>query len=147
MKTLFYILPVLAGMAIMVQSGINAQLRTAVNHPVLAAFISFLAGSLALLVLLLFSRQPLPAWQVWSTISWYKFTGGLLGTLFIVVAILSVQKIGAANLIVLVVAGQLITAVIMDQYGAFGIKVSPVTLQKICGISLVMIGAYLVNRR
>ncbi|WP_350340083.1 DMT family transporter [Paraflavitalea speifideaquila] len=41
MKSFFYILPILAGVAMTVQSGINAQLRAAISHPILAAFISF----------------------------------------------------------------------------------------------------------
>ena len=61
MKYLFYILPVLAGVAMTVQSGINAQLRAAINHPILAAFISFIGGTLALAILLLFSKQAVPA--------------------------------------------------------------------------------------
>jgi bacterial/archaeal transporter family-2 protein len=147
MKILFYILPILAGVAMSIQSGINAQLRAAVNQPLLAAFISFLGGTLALAVMLLFSREPLPPLSAYQAISWYKFTGGFLGMLVVIVAILSVHKIGAANMFVLLVAGQLFTAVMMDHFGVLGLKESPATIQKMIGILLLIAGAYLVNKK
>ncbi|MDX2046487.1 MAG: DMT family transporter [Chitinophagaceae bacterium] len=147
MKILFYILPILAGVAMSIQSGINAQLRAAVNQPLLAAFISFLGGTLALAVMLLFSREPLPPLSAYPAISWYKFTGGFLGMLVVIVAILSVHKIGAANMFVLLVAGQLFTAVMMDHFGVLGLKESPATIQKMIGILLLIAGAYLVNKK
>lgn len=147
MKTLYYILPVFAGIAIAIQSGINAQLRTAINHPILAAFISFFTGTLVLALLLIFSKQAYPSLSTLSNISWYKFTGGMLGVFVVTVAILSVQQIGAANMFVLIVAGQLITALIMDQLGLLGLQQSPLTIQKLIGVVLLIAGAYLVNRK
>lgn len=147
MKTLFYILPVLAGIAITVQSGINSQLRQAISHPILAAFISFLTGTIALAVLLFFSKQALPTLQQYSAISWYKFSGGLLGVFVVTVTLLSVQEIGASNMFVLIVAGQLFTALLMDHFGVLGMRENPISLQKMLGIVLVVGGAYLVNKK
>lgn len=147
MKFLFYMLPVLAGVAMTVQSGINGQLRSAINHPLLAAFISFLGGTLALGLMLLFSKQAFPALASYSDISWYKFSGGLLGVFVVTVVLLSVQEIGASNMFVLIVAGQLFTAVLMDHFGVLGMRESPVSLQKMIGIVLLIAGAYLVNKK
>jgi transporter family-2 protein len=147
MKFFFYILPLLAGVAMTVQSGINAQLRAAISHPILAAFISFLGGTLVLALMLVFSKQAFPALSAYSDISWYKFTGGLLGVFVVTVVLLSVQEIGAANMFVLIIAGQLITAVLMDHFGVLGIKQSPITVQKMIGLICLIVGAYLVNRK
>lgn len=146
MKIIFYILPVLAGMAIAVQSGINSQLRTAVGNPLLAAFISFLGGTIVLSLLLIFSKEALPSLSAFSTISWYKFTGGLLGVFVVTNAIVSVQQIGAANMYVLIIAGQLCAALVMDHFGVLGLRQNPVTVQKLLGILLIIAGVYLVNR-
>lgn len=147
MKLLYYLLPVMAGVAITVQSGINSQLRVALQHPIMAAFISFLTGTIALGLILLFSRTAYPALDSYSNISWYKFSGGLFGVFVVTVTLLSVAEIGAANMFVLIIAGQLITALLMDQFGLLGMKVNPVTLQKLLGILLLVCGAYLVNRK
>jgi len=147
MKFLFYLLPVLAGVAMSVQSGINSQLRVAIQHPLLAAFLSFAGGTLALGILLFFSKQAFPALSVYSQIEWYKLTGGLLGAFVVFIVLLSVQEIGAANMFVLIVAGQLLTALLMDHYGLLGMKYNAITLQKTIGILLVVAGAYLVNKK
>jgi bacterial/archaeal transporter family-2 protein len=147
MKILFYLLPLFAGVAITIQSGINSQLRTAIQHPLLAAFISFVVGTVALALLLLFSKNAVPGISEYSSIEWYKYTGGLLGAFVVTVTLLSVSQIGAANMFVLIVAGQLATAVLMDHFGILGMRSNPVSVQKILGICLLIVGAWLVNKK
>lgn len=147
MKILFYLLPVFAGVAITIQAGINSQLRLALQHPLLAAFISFTVGTVALGALLVFSKEALPQLSQYSHINWYKYTGGLLGAFVVTVTLLAVARIGAGNMFVLIVAGQLVTAVVMDHYGVLGLKANPVTVQKFLGICLLVAGAWLVNKK
>lgn len=147
MKILFYLLPVFAGVAITIQSGVNSQLRSAIQHPLMAAFISFVVGTIALALLLLFSKNTLPGLSQYSAISWYKYTGGLLGAFVVTVTLISVAQIGAGSMFVLIVAGQLVTAVLMDHFGVLGLKTNPVTLQKFFGICFLIMGAWLVNRK
>ncbi|MBC7850465.1 MAG: DMT family transporter [Chitinophagaceae bacterium] len=146
MKYLFYVLPILAGVAMAVQSGINGQLRASLNHPMLAAFISFIGGTVALAILLAFSKQ-MPSTQVIGSIDWYKFTGGLLGVFVVYIVLLSVQEIGASNMFVLIVAGQLLAAMLMDHFAVLGMRENPISTQKLVGILLVIGGAYLVNKK
>ena len=147
MKILFYLLPVFIGVAMTVQSGINAQLRTAVGYPLLATFLSFLGGIVLLGILLLFSKQSLPAWNLYGEISWYKYIGGFLGAFVVYAVIISVHKVGASNMFVLIVAGQLITALWLDHYGLLGLRENPISTQKMLGILLVVAGAWLVNKK
>lgn len=147
MKILFYLMPVFAGIAIAVQSGINSQLRAAVHHSLMAAFISFIVGTVALAVLLFFSKDALPALSAYTSIHWFKYTGGLLGAFVVTVTLISVSQIGAGNMFVLIVAGQLVTAVLMDHFGILGMDPKPVNLQRILGIALLIFGAYLVNKK
>ena len=48
---------------------------------------------------------------------------------------------------VLIVAGQLFTALLMDHFGVLGMRENPISLQKMIGIVLVIGGAYLVNKK
>lgn len=147
MKTLFYILPILAGVAMSIQAGINGQLRAATHHPVLSAFISFLGGTIALAIMLFFTKQALPSLQQYGAIEWYKFTGGLLGVFVVTAVLLTVQEIGASNMFVLLVAGQLITALLMDHFGVLGLRSNPISWQKLMGIGMVVVGAWMVNKK
>ncbi|HSB94680.1 MAG TPA: DMT family transporter [Flavitalea sp.] len=147
MKLLYYILPLLAGIMMTVQSGINSQLRSAIQHPLLAALISFLSGTAALIVLVMLSKQAMPTMQTFSSISWYKWTGGLLGAFIVTVSLVSVARIGAANMFVLIIAGQLLTALIIDHFGMLGLQQSTITLQKTIGVLLLVGGVYLVTKK
>lgn len=147
MKYIFYILSALAGVTITTQAGVNSQLRVAINNPWVAAFISFLVGTCFLGLILIVSRQPLPSVTQLKTIELYKFTGGLLGTFFVTVMILTVQKIGAANVFALVIASQLLMAMLYDHLGLFGIPQSGISWVKVLGAIMLIIGAYLINKK
>jgi bacterial/archaeal transporter family-2 protein len=147
MKIFIYLLPILAGVAITIQSGINSQLRAAIQHPVMAAFISFIIGTIALGILLIFSKSALPELAQYSSVKWYQYSGGLLGAFVVTVTLISVSQIGAANMFVLIIAGQLTTAVLMDHFGVLGVRENPVTVQRLLGILLLICGAYLVNKK
>ena len=60
MKYLVYILPLMAGLTITTQAGVNSQLKVAVNNQWVAAFISFLVGTIALALIIAITKQPLP---------------------------------------------------------------------------------------
>lgn len=147
MKSLLYIMPIIAGVAMSIQSGVNGQLRAGLQHPILAALISFVGGTLALLLLLLFSKQALPPATVYSGMEWYKYTGGFLGVIVVVFVILSVHEVGASNMFVLIVAGQLLTALLMDHFGLLGLLENPVSAKKIIGMLMVIGGAWLVTKK
>ena len=147
MKNFIYLLPFIAGISMSIQSGINGQLRTAVGQPLAAAFFSFLGGTITLLLLLLVSKTYIPGWQQLNGIAWYKYLGGPLGVIVVTFVILSVHRVGASQMFVLLIAGQLITALIMDRYGLLGLSPTNISIQKMAGIILVIAGAYLVTKK
>ncbi len=147
MKYLFYILPLFSGVFMTIQASVNSQLRTSINNPIGAAFLSFLGGTLSLAVALVVLRQPLPNLQTLTTIEWHKYLGGLLGATFVTFAIFSAPKIGISSMSVIIVTGQLLTALCLDHFGFLGFKVNEISLTKILGLVLVVVGAYLVNQK
>lgn len=146
MNYLFLLLAFLTGVAIAIQAGVNANLRAVVGHPVLASSISFGVGFLSLLTFVLVSRVPMPPLEAIRQISWWKWTGGLIGAVYVTTVIVSVPKIGTANLISLSVAGQLLAAVVLDHYGLLGFDVHPANGWRLLGILLIIAGALLVVR-
>ncbi|MFZ6026037.1 MAG: DMT family transporter [Bacteroidota bacterium] len=147
MKYLVYILPLMAGLTITTQAGVNSQLKVAVNNQWVAAFISFLVGTIALALVIGLTRQPIPNMQQLQQIEWYKFSGGLLGAFFVTVIIYSVQQIGSANVFALVIAGQLLFALVFDHFGLFGFRQSAINWQKLLGVVMLIGGAWLINRK
>ncbi len=147
MKYLPLVLLILAGAAITTQSAVNSQLRMALHQVLWAVFISYLGGSLVAGALLLASRTPVPALAELSNLKWYYWTGGLLGVGYVLTITFSLQRVGAAGLFALVVAGQLLTALLYDQLGIFSLQRSSLSISKLAGAALLVLGAYLLNRK
>lgn len=141
------ILPILGGIAVATQTAINGQLRASVGSPLVAALISFSVGTLVLVALTLLTKQQIPTLAELVQIDKYKMTGGMMGAFFITIVIVSVQRMSVANLLSLVIAGQLITALVYDHFGLIGVKQSPITLTRLAGATALIIGAYLINKK
>lgn len=146
MYYLFLILAFLTGIAISVQAAINSNLRLALNNPVLASLISFGSGFLTLLIVHLVSGGGVPPLSLTRSLPWWKYTGGLIGAVYVTTVILSVPRIGTANLVSLSVAGQLIAAVVLDHYGLLGFTHHPANAWRLLGIGLILAGVWLVVR-
>ncbi len=146
MNYFYILLAFLTGIAVTVQAGVNANLRQAMTSPVLAAAISFGSGFLSLALVLLASRGTIPPFETIKNVSWWKWTGGVIGAVYVTTVIISVPKIGTANLVSLSVAGQLLAAVVLDHYGLLGFAHHAANGWRLFGLALIMIGVLLVVR-
>lgn len=147
MKYLPFVLLVLAGAAFATQSAVNSQLRGALHSVLWAVLVSYAGGTLVAGALLLAARAPVPALAALGGLPWYYWTGGLLGVVYVMAIAFSLQRVGAASLFALVVAGQLLTALLYDQLGFLHLHRSSFSLTKAAGAALLVLGAYLLNRK
>lgn len=134
------------GMMLPVQAGVNAQLRTGLGHPLLAALASFVVGTVALFLVSVAARARLSATPI-AAIPWWHWTGGLLGAIYIAAAVVLAPRLGAATLIAAIVAGQMITSLLLDTRGWAGFPQQPLTPARLFGGVLVIAGVVLINRR
>jgi transporter family-2 protein len=96
-------------------------------------------------VLLLAVREPVPSWKLVMATPWWAWSGGVLGGVFIMLMILLLPSLGAATLLALVVAGQMLAGVAMDHFGLFGLAQHPVSPSRLIGIALVIGGVLLIK--
>ncbi len=78
---------------------------------------------------------------------WYLYLGGVLGIAIIAAPILLVPRIGATATLTALVVGQLLLAVAVDHFGLFGAPRVMVTLPRLLGVVLLLVGAGLVVNR
>jgi len=145
MNSFFFLLAFMIGMANTLQSGVNAQLRVALGNPLMAAITSFSFGLFVLLIAFpFFNQNPIPTIDTFRQVSLWKYAGGFLGAFYVVTVIFIVKDIGPANLICLVIAGQMLAAMVVDHYGLQGFAVHPISFPRICGGILLIAGVYLI---
>jgi transporter family-2 protein len=135
-----------AGVLLPVQAGVNAQLRSALGSPIAAALVSFVIGTVGLVALVVLLRSPFPWRSAWATSSWWQWSGGLLGAVYVVATIVLAPRLGAATLVAAVVAGQMLASVLLDQYGLVGFPVHPLSALRLLGAGLVIGGVILIQR-
>ena len=138
-------LAIIAGVLIAVQAPTNALLGKASGSPIVAAFISFIVGSLALGAVVAATQGKLfsPALK---QVPWYAWIGGFYGAFFVAVAAFVAPRVGIGVLLTAAVAGQLAAALVLDHYGLLGLAKHPVTITRAAGFLLVVAGAALVRR-
>ncbi|MET0329316.1 MAG: DMT family transporter [Luteimonas sp.] len=136
---------VLVGMLLPLQALLNARVGAMTHGALFASFLSFAVGTLALALLLLVTRTPLPSLRTLGTLPPWLWLGGLIGALFVFCGTLLVPRLGAAGMICLVVAGQLTGSLLLDHFGVLS-QPRPVDALRLAGAVLVAIGALLVVR-
>jgi len=138
----FPLMAIVAGAMTAYQPLINAKLSQHVDSPIWASFISFAVGTVILFAVGLIVSGK---WMTLETtgLKWWMFTGGLLGAVFVTVALYIVPYLGVATMIALFIAGQLIMAAFLDNFGVLSESANPMTVQKIIGLTLLALGAFI----
>lgn len=136
----FPILAIIAGAMTAYQPLVNAKLSQHVDSPLWASFISFAVGTILLFIIAFFMTGKITTLET-TGLKWWMFLGGALGAFFVTVALYIVPFIGVAAMLSLFIAGQLITAALLDHFGVLSELSNPISLQKIVGMSLLAVGA------
>ena len=144
-QILFILLALLAGTSVALQTGVNTQLRIGLGNPFQAGLVSFAVGTIAL------AMVSIPQGLRWnfnelSELPWWVWTGGLLGAFFVIVMITLAPRLGAATLIGLVLTGQMITALVLDNYGLLGFPVQKLSFLRLTGAILLIAGVVLIRK-
>jgi transporter family-2 protein len=142
---LYVLFAFVAGAVLPFQAGINAQLARWIHSPIRASFISFLVGTVILFVLSAVVWRPLPSGDRLAGAPWWVWLGGALGAFYVLGAVVTAPRLGAATLIALVVAGQAIASVVVDHFGMVGFKEHHTSPGRIAGMALVVAGVTLVR--
>jgi bacterial/archaeal transporter family-2 protein len=146
MQNLYVVLAIIAGAGLAAQVVVNAELRATTQSPLWAAVISFFVGLTGLALVTALWREPL-ATAGWPRAPWWTWTGGLLGAVYILLAAALARQLGAALLLALVIAGQVITSVVIDHYGWLGAPIHRLSIPRIVGAVLLVVGVALIRWR
>ncbi len=134
-----------AGVSLLIQVIVNARLRTGLASWAWAGLVSYLGGTVTVALILLVQRPAWPTATVRSDLPWWGWTGGLFGAVYLVLAIVSVQRLGGASTVALVVAGQMLGSLFFDHFGLLGLAQHPVSASRLIGASLLVAGVVLIR--
>ncbi|WP_306393904.1 DMT family transporter [Telluria beijingensis] len=132
------------GIAMSAQAAVNSQLAHSIGaNSVMAALISFSCGTVVLLAMALAkggvagfgaTLAALPSQPAW------KFLGGFLGAAFVFGTVFLAPRIGLLTLVVLVIAGQLLSSIAIDHFGLINMATRKVSAVRLAGALIVVVG-------
>lgn len=92
-RTIYLLSALLGGAVLPIQVALNTLLKRYVGEPMQVTFISYLAGTLASLVVCFVARYPIPAGAALAQTSWWMWIGGCLGTVYVWSTILPLPRL------------------------------------------------------
>jgi transporter family-2 protein len=146
-RLLFILLVMFGGAGLTLQMAWNARLRAATGSPVLTTIISVIVTLVALALVWASgatSRGNLPPFNSLPQWAWF---GGLFAAYYLVASLVALPKLGAAAVFSLVIAGQMVAALILDSTGAFGVAHIPLSTLRLLGAALLLIGVILIQKQ
>jgi transporter family-2 protein len=144
--TVFMLMAAGAGGCIALQATANGNFRKNLgDNPLFAAYFSILGTFVTATVAMLALRPPVPAASAMRETPWWNWIGGPLGALIVLAGAALTARLGAALFIALVVGGQLLCSLLLDNYGLMGLKEQPVTPGRALGSLLVVAGVLCIK--
>lgn len=141
------LLALICGAVLTAQVGGNTLLGKSIHNPYIPAVVNMVSGLVFTVLLLVLVHKPLPSVAQVRVAPWWTWlAGGFLGTAYLTGNILLAPKLGAATLVGLVVTGQLLFAVLVDNYGWLGFEPHPATIWRGLGCVLMMAGVLLIAK-
>lgn len=135
------------GMLSALQTAINGHLGKVISSSLKAALISFLVGFITLLVIFLinhYAHKQKQAIQL-SQQPWWIWFGGIIGSLFVLGNVYLVPLLGTGLVVVIVLVGQIVGSLFVDQFGWFGAKKNPISAIQLLGLCFMVGGVILIK--
>jgi len=144
-KLMWVIMAFISGAFLPIQAGLNTKLGKAGESPVHASTISFVVGTVALLLYILFTQQSV-SWEGIKSAPGYVWIGGVLGAFYVTVIILAFPQLGPGLTFGLVVAGQLIISALLEHFNVLVAQQQSISPMRVFGIVLVVVGVVIVRK-
>ena len=133
---LYLLMAAVAGSAMAMQGTLNALLGKFVGL-LESTLVVHLLGTLTVLVLLYVFQLGRGNLGLFNQAPWYAYLGGVLNVLILFGVVFSIPKLGVGSATTAIVTLQLLTAVLIDHFGLFGVERSPCSWWDLAGIALM----------
>lgn len=150
-KTKFSVKWLLLGLIIGIlpplQSAFNGQLKEMTQSILLSVFISFFVGAVILALILLITKRKIVIPKVdlqGKKLPLWVYLGGLFGIFIVGGNIIVIKELGSVVTTIVFILGQLLTAVLIDHLGLFGITRRKIKKSQVFALVLICIALFLV---
>ena len=140
---LVVVIGLVGGIAVGTQAPIASAMSQRVGGAA-SSLVVHLSGAVASLLLLIARRGE--RIHEWNHLPWYMLGCGAFGLILYLSLTYTVQRVGAAAAITLLIVGQLLAGMFIDHVGAFELPVRAMDSSRLLASALLFSGAYIVVR-
>ncbi|MEQ8201260.1 MAG: DMT family transporter [Syntrophomonadaceae bacterium] len=130
----------LSGAAMALQGTVNTALGKVIGTWE-STLVVHIIGALASLLVIMTLGIGFSFFGKMDQVPWYGYLGGILNVAIIYAVVISMSQIGVGNATTAIVTVQLITALLIDCTGAFGMKQYHFHYRDLLGVAMLAIGA------
>lgn len=135
---------VLAGAMLPLQTVFNSHLGQALGSPVWGAATSAFVSAIVLFIAGYVTTGTFPRTSFQQSLPLWAWLGGFCGVITLAGVIICLPRLGAAAMVALVIAGQVVFSLLIDRFGLLGVTPHPLTLQRAIAATLLLAGSVLL---
>lgn len=133
-----FFIALLSGALMSVQGVWNTKVTEETSLWTANAFVQFTAFMVCMAVWLIKDRTSIA--HLWQVEPKYMLFGGVLGAFITLTVIMSMDSLGPAKAVLLIVISQLLVAYLIELFGLFGVDKQPFQWKKAIGAAIAILG-------
>ncbi len=145
MKTYLYALTVFLGVMLTVHLSMNGKVGAVIGNPRMGNALFWCIGALMALAIGVSGWQP-SALSGLRQVNPLLLTAGAIGASLVFGIAWLIPQIGAQQMTVMLLTGQILSAMVLSHFGWLGSPVQPVSTMNIMGAVLMIGGVFLATR-
>lgn len=131
---------------VVMQGVLNARLGVILNNSLLATSSALVISASFTLVAVILTVRQFPTMDMVRTVPPYMWvTGGLISFMAVRLFYYIIPKTGISTAVTFGLMGQIIFAAIAGHYGWFGMPVEPISIKKVIGMGIMVLGVVLIK--
>ena len=143
---LYILITLIVGLCLPIMASSNGMLGKSFGSPFTATLGVFILASILISLIIILTKNPGLSINNISKTNWKMWLGGVIVVMNIMTFTIVPQKIGASNMIVIFIAGQILSSVIVAHFGLLNFPVHTINWHRILGLTLIIFGVILVKK-
>jgi transporter family-2 protein len=146
MRASLYVLTIFLGVALTVHLAMNGKVGVAIGNARVGNMVFWCVGAVGAILIGLTGWQP-GALSGLREVNPILLTAGLMGASLVFGIAWLFPQVGAANATIALLAGQILSGLVLSHFGWLGSPVQPITMRSALGALVLLMGVVLATRR
>jgi len=144
MKLPLYLLTLLLGVVLAVHLSMNGKVGAVLNNARVGNALFWCIGALGAVLIGLTGWQS-GALRPLKDVSPLLLTAGIMGACLVFAIAWLIPQVGAGAVMITLIAGQVLGGLVMSHFGWLGSPVQPISLTKLAGVVVMIVGVVLAT--